>query len=35
MREIMYKKQMQAIEEELTPFGFYNDGLPEAAPLNF
>jgi hypothetical protein len=35
LREIMYKKQMQAIEEELTPFGFYDDGGPEAAPLNF
>jgi len=35
LREIMYKKQMKAIEEELTPFGFYDDGLPEKAPLNF
>ena len=35
LREIMYKKQMQAIEEELTPFGFYDDGSPERAPLNF
>jgi hypothetical protein len=35
LREIMYKKQMQAIEEELTPFGFYDDGGPEAQPLNF
>jgi hypothetical protein len=26
---------MQAIEEELTPFGFYDDGSPERAPLNF
>jgi hypothetical protein len=35
LREIMYKKQIQAIEEELTPFGFYDDGSPEKAPLNF
>jgi hypothetical protein len=36
LREIMYKKQMQAIEDELTPFGVYNDGnTEEAAPLNF
>ena len=35
MRKIMYEKQMQAIEEELTPFGFYDDGKPEADPLNF
>jgi hypothetical protein len=31
----MYAKQMLAIEEELTPFGFYDDGQPEKAPLNF
>jgi hypothetical protein len=30
----MYKKQMKAIEEELTPFGFYDDGI-ERPPLNF
>jgi hypothetical protein len=35
LREIMYKKQMKAIEEELTPFGFYDDGSPEKPPLNF
>lgn len=35
MRKIMYEKQMQAIEEDLTPFGFYDDGKPEADPLNF
>ena len=35
LREVMYKKQMQAIEDELTPFGFYNDGGPEKPPLNF
>jgi hypothetical protein len=27
MRKIMYEKQMQAIEEELTPFGFIDDGI--------
>jgi hypothetical protein len=31
----MYKKQIQAIEEELTPFGFYDDGQPESDPLDF
>jgi len=36
LREIMYKKQMQAIEDELTPFGVYDDGnSEEKAPLNF
>ena len=35
MRKIMYEKQMRAIEEEMTPFGFYDDGKPEADPLNF
>lgn len=35
MRKIMYEKQIQAIEDELTPFGFYDDGGPEAPPLNF
>ena len=35
MRKIMYEKQMKAIEEDLTPFGFYDDGKPEADPLNF
>jgi hypothetical protein len=35
LREIMYKKQMQAIEEELTPFGFYDNGDGDADPLNF
>jgi hypothetical protein len=27
LRKEMYEKQMQAIEEELTPFGFIDDGL--------
>jgi hypothetical protein len=32
----MYKKQMQAIEDELTPFGVYDDGNnEEKVPLNF
>jgi len=35
MRQIMYEKQMKAIEEDLTPFGFYDDGGPEADPLDF
>jgi hypothetical protein len=35
MRKIMYEKQIKAIEEDLTPFGFYDDGKPEADPLNF
>ena len=35
LREIMYKKQIQAIEEELTPFGFYDNGDGDADPLNF
>ena len=35
MRKIMYEKQIKAIEEDLTPFGFYDDGNPEADPLNF
>ena len=26
LREEMYKNQMKQIEEELTPFGFINDG---------
>jgi hypothetical protein len=29
LRKIMYEKQMKAIEEELTPFGFIDDGLAE------
>jgi len=30
LREIMYKQRIQAIEDELTPFGFQNDGRDEA-----
>lgn len=26
LRKVMYENQMRVIEEELTPFGFYNDG---------
>jgi hypothetical protein len=29
VRERIYKQQMQQIEEELTPFGFVDDGTPE------
>ncbi len=36
MRTVIYEKQIQAIEEQLTPFGFISDGREEeAAPLNF
>lgn len=36
LRQIMYEKQMAAIESELTPFGFYDDGSgEEPAPLDF
>ena len=34
LRKIMYSNQMKMIEEELTPFGFYDDGpLFEDAPI--
>ena len=26
LRKVMYESQMKMIEEELTPFGFYDDG---------
>ena len=32
---LMYEKQIQAIEDELTPFGFYDDGNGDKDPLNF
>ena len=35
LRTIMYEKQIQAIEDELTPFGFYDDGNGDKDPLNF
>lgn len=36
MRTVIYEKHIQAIEEQLTPFGFISDGRDEeAAPLNF
>ena len=36
LRQVMYEKQMAAIESELTPFGFYDDGSgEEPSPLNF
>lgn len=34
LRRSMYADRMQAIEEQLTPFGFYDDGR-ESQPLNF
>jgi hypothetical protein len=33
LRDIMYKKQMQLIEDELTPFGNYSDGSPQTEVL--
>ena len=33
LRELMYKKQMQAIEDELTPFGIYDNGIIEEEVL--
>jgi hypothetical protein len=36
LRQIMYDKKIKAIEEELTPFGFFDNGdTREPAPLNF
>jgi len=35
LREVLYKNQMLAIVEVLTPFGFYDDGGPEKPHLNF
>lgn len=36
MRTVIYEKHIQAIEEQLTPFGFITDGREEeAVPLNF
>jgi hypothetical protein len=36
LREIMYKQRIEAIEQELTPFGFMDDGhSEEKPPLNF
>ena len=29
LRKVMYENQMKAIEDELTPFGFFNDGSSE------
>lgn len=34
LREIMFKKKMQMIDDELTPFGSYNDGNPEIEVLH-
>jgi hypothetical protein len=35
LRELMYKKKIAAIEEELTPFGFLDNGIDEEQLLNF
>lgn len=36
LRELMYQQRIQAIEDELTPFGFVDDGMnEEKSPLNF
>ena len=35
IRKELYKKQIQEIEEELTPFGFVNDGTDRDPPPNF
>jgi len=34
LRKLIYEKQLKAIEDELTPFGFFDDGTPdEEKPL--
>lgn len=35
IRQVMYENQMKAIESELTPFGFYDDGRQEDVIANF
>jgi hypothetical protein len=37
IRQVIYEQRIEAIESELTPFGFYNDGSDpeEAVLLNF
>ena len=35
LRRAMYEKQMKAIEEELTPFGFIDDGITVEGVQNF
>jgi hypothetical protein len=36
LRQIMYDKKIKAMEEELTPFGFFDNGdTTEKSPLNF
>ncbi len=35
LREIMYKNQMERIEQELTPFGFIDDGIERSTITNF
>lgn len=33
LRQIMYEKKIQAMEEELTPFGFFDNGDTREKPL--
>lgn len=35
LRHVIYSNQIKAIEDQLTPFGFYNDGKQEDALVNF
>ena len=35
LRQLMYEKKIQAMEEELTPFGFIDDGIEKENLLNF
>ena len=35
IRQVMYENQMKAIESEMTPFGFYDDGNHEEVIANF
>lgn len=35
LRKALYEKQMEALEQSMTPFGFILDGREEDAPLNF
>lgn len=35
LRQVIYKNQMKIIEDQLTPFGFYNDGSDDNTLANF
>jgi hypothetical protein len=35
LRQLMYDEKIKAIEEQLTPFGFYNDGNDTETLYNF